>query len=149
MELIDLTERRKKLDQALKTLSEPTPDSLIEYATKGQIGVDPSNPGPDPVTIKVLESALEKAMKGEITGVVMLAWEPANKGFAHWNALPCHEPDTESAAFRFLGGLNLIKRDLKFLAMEHYPSLESVVCRIESGEMQIDPNTSLNSPDLP
>jgi hypothetical protein len=80
----------------------------------------PKEPIVDPTTVKQLEQALELAKKGELTGLVILAWDPTVGAFIRWVSLPHRESDTSAAAFRFLGGAQLALEDLKYLSTSAY-----------------------------
>lgn len=99
-------------------------------ATKAPVpqpGVEPAiAPNANKDVIAALEEFLVHAKQGEIDSVMILGWSPGADGFFRKHAYTATE-QADTVCFRYLGGLDLLKRDLQEIAFTRYETLKAVI----------------------
>jgi len=62
-------------------------------------------------TVECVSDILQHALANQIRGVYVLGWSPQHQRFVRWCMMPSEE-NTEVAALRFIGGLEVAKSDM-------------------------------------
>jgi hypothetical protein len=100
----------------------PEKPKVVEIFSKEEYRPEPIGKkvdfnNPDPKTIAILESLLEQAHQGELSGLVFLSWNPVTKAFIREAALPeIEHVEERNAAALMLGGYMMFLDDLKDFA---------------------------------
>lgn len=123
-----MTDDDKKILR-FKRPGEPNP--VEEPIIAEETATEDAAPAPktDELLVHALEQILDGARKGVFKGLALLTMKTSDNSFHRAVGIPNEETAdaTRLSGFAMLGALNLVEDDLRFLAMQNYPSLAEVL----------------------